>query len=253
MSLRSLGPVLLALLLTTSGCLGVIDSRPPSDDRAVDLRDRVGESIAGVESYRFDSFVSVAAADGESSRSVTADGEGAVNHSTKHIRSVAETDGEERRGYVVDYTAYRECSEPWDGWGVEDLDEETPWRHFAPLGRTFELLNQSRVYWRGTETVNSTETAVVVAHPTAEAFSSVADRPDASVSTRGLQNATLTVWVDRETALPVRSRLEIDVKRGGATAGATVTTDYVDYGEPVTVSVPDSVYTDRHELGCPGA
>jgi hypothetical protein len=43
--------------------------------------------------------------------------------------------------------------------------------------------------------------------------------------------------------------LEIDVKRGGA----TVTTDYVDYGEAVTVSVPDSVSTDRHELGCSGA
>jgi len=252
MAPRLLVPALLSVLLVSSGCLGVLDSRPPSDDRAVELRDRVGESVADVESYRFDSFVSVAATDGETSRSVTVDGDGAVNRSTKQIRSVADADGEERRGYVVNYTAYQECGEPWGGWGVEDLDQETPWNRFTPLGRTLELLNQSRVHWQGNETVDGTE-AAVVAHPTAKTLSSVADRPDSSVSTRGLKNATLTVWVDRETALPVRSRLEIDVERRGATAGATVTTDYTGYGEPVTVAFPDSIYTDQHELGCPGA
>ncbi|MFW5939589.1 MAG: hypothetical protein ACOCQU_04000 [Halolamina sp.] len=252
MSPRTLLLALLSLLLVSSGCLGVLDSRPPSDDRAVDLRDKVGASVADVESYRFDSHGSVAATDGDTSRSVTVDGEGAVNRSTERLRSVAETDGEERRRYVDGHTAYQECADPW-GWGVEELDEETPWHRFAPLGRTLELLDESPVYWRGTETVDGRQTAVVVAHPTAETLSSAADRPDASIDSRGLENATLTVWVDNETTLPLQSRLEIDVERRGATAGATIDTEYAGYGQSVSVSLPDSVYSEQHELGCPGS
>ncbi len=252
MSPRWLRPVLLSLLLVSSGCLGVFESRPPSDDRAVELRERVDDAVADVESYRFDSHVSVAATDGESSRSVTVDGGGAVDLSARQLRSVAEADGTERRRYIDGYTAYRECADPWSGWGVDELDEERAWQRHTPLGRTLELLNESRVYWQGTETVNDTETAVVVAHPTAETLSSAADRQGPSLDSRGLENATLTVWVDRETALPVRSRLEIDVERGGATGGATATTEYAGYGESVNVSIPSSVYSDQHELGCPG-
>lgn len=252
MSPRWLRPVLLSLLLVSSGCLGVFESRPPSDDRAVELRDRVDDAVADAERYRFDTHLSVAATDGETSRSVNVDGEGAVDRAERRLRSVAETEGQRRRSYVDGYTAYQECAEPWDGWGVDELDEERAWHRYTPLGRTLELLNESRVYWQGTESVNGTETAVIVAHPTAETLSSVADRQGTSLDSSGLQNATLTLWVDRETALPVRSRLELDLQRGGATAGATATTEYAGYGASVNVSIPSSVYGDQHELGCPG-
>lgn len=244
---------LLLVVLLLTGCLGVFDRRPPSDDRALELRDRFDDAVAETETYRFSSRIRVSASDGDVSRSATATGSGAVDRDHRLVRSVAESDGERRRSFVYNYTAYQRCVEPWDGWGVEELDTDRPWVEHTPLGRYRAILAESRVYSRGTETVDGARTAVVVAHPRKGTLEDVAGRPSGgSVGTSGLENATLTLWLDPETALPVRSELRLRVERGGATATGTVETSYADYGEAVNTTVPNSVHTHQYGLGCPG-
>lgn len=241
------------LLLACSGCLGVFDQRPPSDERALETREQFAAAVESTDSYRFESAVDVSATSDEGRRSASATGDGAVNRTTRHVASVGTSDGETRRSYVLGYTAYEECGEPWTGWGVEQLDNSTSWVEYTPLGRYLTILNDSRVYWRGTETVNGTNASVIVAHPTKETLESAADgRSGANLGRAGFENATLKLWIDGESGLPVRSLLRIEVERRGASAEAVVTTEYADYGDHVRVSPPNSIYGNQYELGCPG-
>lgn len=251
---RTAFALLCTVLIVTTGCLGVFDRRPPSDDRAVEARERFAAAVDDADSYRFESRIGVVATAGDESRSVRATGEGVVSRSERRIRSTGESGGDHRRSYTRNYTAYRECAEPWGGWGVDELDESTPWVEYTPLGRYRAILNDSRVYWGGTETVDGTETVVVVAHPTKEALTSTtSSRAGTDLGGVDLKNATLKLWLDRESDLPVRSLLRIEIERGGATGTATVRTTYADYGAPVNVSTPAGFYGERYELGCPGA
>lgn len=200
--------------------------------------------------------MSASATDGEASQSVNVALDGAVDQRAHRMRVVQRVDGEASRLFVVNRTAYQECQGRvgLDGWGVEELDTEAAWAEFTPLGHTYALLAESNVYWRGSETVNGTEAAVIVAHPSEKALNSVASRTGGvSAGDADVRNATLTVWVDPESARPLKSRLRLRITKGSVTATATATTEYGDYGASVNTTPPSSVYTDRFELGCPGA
>lgn len=68
-----------------------------------------------------------------------------------------------------------------------------------------------------------------------------------------MKNATLPVWVDFETDLPVQSELELEMAKGGATASARITIEYTGYDEPLPIEIPEVVRNpDNHAEFCPG-
>jgi hypothetical protein len=252
----ALPALLLAAMLVTVGCLGVDPfgpSRPPSDERALDAVDR-SRAAADVDSYRFAVDGRVEATGNGESLSVDLDGSGVVNASRRRMSATSRARGTTRSTYVTGDTAYTEC--PRMGWERENLTRSTPWLDYTPLGRQLALLDRSRVYWHGTGSVDGTDAAVVTARPTERELRAVADArgtggPD--LDDGNVRNVTVTAWIDVGTDRLLRTRTDVRVARRGATATATLTTRFTDYGEPVDVERPPF---DRDALwgtGCPGA
>ena len=67
-----------------------------------------------------------------------------------------------------------------------------------------------------------------------------------------VENATVTVWLDTRTDLPIKARREITAGKGGATATADATYRFTNYDEPTTVTEPEFDGA-RWETGCPGS
>ncbi|WP_224334099.1 hypothetical protein [Haloprofundus halobius] len=247
--------VCLAALLT--GCSALpFDSPPPSDDRAVAAVEEVNSTVSSVETYRFDTDIRVSASDGGRSRTVTADGSGAVDLTAKRMRATSEVADETLDSYVTEYKSYQECPEPWEGYAVENVSQSEPWATATPLHRQIELFEHSNVYWRGNRTVDGERTVLVVAHPSDDTVQSLADRRrtgSAELDGGSFDNATARLWIDPETNRPVEFALHLELSRRGATATADLTTRYTEYGESVDVSVPSAVYETQYQLGCPGS
>lgn len=256
-SARVVAVVLVVLL--ASGCLGVFgSSRPPSDQRALDAVDRARDALADVSSYRTGLDGRVTATSGDDDYSADVTGDVSVNVSTRRLNATSRVRGQStgesiRRTFVTGDTVYTECSRM--GWERRNFSGSTPWVSYTPAGQQLALLNRSNVYWRGTERVAGTETAVVVAHPTTREFESVPDVRETTTAEFGgatVDNATVTVWLDTTTWRPVKAQRHLTVRGGGNRATATVTLRFVDYDEPTRVARPhfdeDAVWT----LGCPG-
>lgn len=261
---RSVPVLLLAAVLVTSGCAGVLGpSRAPSDQRAVDAVDRSQAALANVTSYR-SSFDGRAEAT-EDDKRITVDVTGAVvtNVSARQMNATGrleDVDQPRPHGfdgtqstYVENYTAATECTRI--GWTRQNLSDTHPWTTYTPAGQQLALMNRTDVYWQGTETIDGAETAVVVAYPTAEELRSIPGiegREMSDFDDGNVENATVTVWLDTRTDLPIKARREITAGKGGATATADATYRFTDYDEPTTVTEPEFDGT-RWETGCPGS
>ncbi len=253
--------IALSLLLVLGGCLGLGGSpQPPSDDRAVRALDRAHEAVEELDSYRATTDGRVDVSANEESLSVDFTVEETVNVSARTLLATAEISGERgspiesgtRTTYLADTRAYVECARM--GWGSHNLSADRPWIAYTSLGQQLALLNRTNVYWAGPETVNGTDAVVVEAHPSKEALqagpaiqsSSMTDFEEGSVD-----NATIRVWLSNETDLPLQATRDIDISRDGATATATGTLRFFDFGDPANVTRPAFDGT-LWELGCPG-
>jgi len=255
--------LVLAVVLVTAGCSGLLGpSRPPSDQRALDAVNRSQEAVADVESYRFALDGHVTATDGDERGALDVTGEGVANVSRQRLNAtISADDGSApapmhdatRSAYVTGYTAYTECRV---GWGRENLTRSTPWVDHTPLGRELALLNRTDVYWRGTETVNGTEAAVVVAYPTKGELQSLADAQGTTdFEDANVKNVTETVWFDTGSWRPLKVRREVRVGGGvfsSSTATATVTLRFANYDRPTTVTRPSFDPNETWHAGCPG-
>jgi len=255
--------VVLAVVLITSGCLGVFGpSRPPSDERAVDALERSQTAMAEVTSYRTDAEGRVEATDDDESITLTVTGTVTTNVSTQRMNATATVrqhggPGNRERTqmtYLDGYTAYTECAR--FGWGRENHSAQRSWLAYTPAGQQLALLNETDVYWRGTEQVDGEETAVITAHPTAEELQSkpsVRESDPTTVDSGTVENATVTVWINTETDRPVKARNEIRISKGGNTATASVTFRFSDYDESTSVTRPRFEEESVRKLGCPGS
>lgn len=247
--------VALAILLT--GCSALpFGGPPPSDEQAVEAVAQVNDAIATVETYRFELTMRVSATKGDRSRTVTVDGAGSVDIPAKQMHATSQAQGETLDSYVDGYTAYQECAPPWGGWGGENVSQSQPWVTTTPLFNQLTLFERTNVYWRGNRTLNGNRTVLVVAHPDKQTLESLAERRqtgDTGIGSASLKNATARLWIDPETDRPVKSSLRLKLSKGGANAVAHLTIRYRQYGEPVNISIPDSVSENQREMGCPGA
>jgi len=218
--------------------------------------------MAEVTSYRtaVDGNVDATSDDEEISLAVT--GTVATNASTQRMNATAtvrQSSGPGTRDgtqmtYIEGFTAYTECARI--GWERENLSTSRPWLTYTPAGQQLALLNRTDVYWRGTERIDGRQTAVIAAQPTTQELQSgpsVRSSDPTEVGDANIENATVTVWLDTETDLPVKARREIQIAQGGNTATASITFRFTDYGEPTTVTRPLFDEDNLWQLGCPGS
>lgn len=253
--------LLLVALIASAGCQALSgSSAPPSDERAVDAVTRAQEAVSNLTTYRF-------ALDGEvqirgDSRTEAVDlaGGGVVNVEERRANLTVGTQGDTganrratRTGYLDAYTLDIECSRM--GWARYNLTESTRWLNYTALGEQLSLLDQTTVYWNGTEVVDGVETAVVTAQPTEQQLQASQNLPTGNVGTQGgatFENATLRVWIATETDRIRKVERKIHVSGGESTAVATVTFDFDDYDAPTSITRPsfeDSGF--KWESRCP--
>lgn len=251
---RAVPAALLVTLLLLSGCSMLGDSPAPSDERAVTVSNETAAALADVTAYRMSMDGNVSASRDGQSRSITLDGDGVVNRTTRQMRMNTSAEGQTATAYLHDRTRYSECSGPWSGWGVENQSTDVDWLTLTPLGRQVALFERTNVYWDGTATIDGRETSVIVAYPSQETVSSLPgeSQTDLANTDATVQNITAKLWVDQETSRPVRSLLQVEISGNGGEATANVMIDYTDYGEPVYVDVPE-ITGETWDGGCPGA
>ena len=245
--------VLLALLCLTAGCT---NQQPPSDQRALDTLNQTSAATQSVTSYHLASDAQVTAGNGDQQRTVSLSVVGETNFTAQQLNVTSRTEDGESTTYIDGYDGYRECgvTGPLSRWERLDLTTAEQWRNYTVLGRQLAILERTNVYWRGTETVDGTETAVIVAYPTEEtlqAVSTPASPSTTDAAEMNLQNATVTLWVDTDTHRPVQVEHELVVEQSGATATATMTTRFSRYDEPTRVTKPDIDPDSVWETGCP--
>lgn len=253
-----LAVLLLVSLLVTSGCLGFGgESRPASDQQALDALNRSQTALATVTSYRARNNGSATMTADEQQVTVTLSGEVRVNVSSREVNSTGRLRDPSRpgtgvrRSYVTGYTAYTECR--LTGWGQRNLSESRQWFEYTPIGGQMAILNRTPVYWRGTERFNGTETAVIVAHPTEEELQVAPGlwtlEPEES-ERANFQNATLTLWISTETWRPLQVRRETAWRNNGADVTLTATWQFDDYNAPVDVRRPSFNESEIRTHGC---
>ena len=247
-----LAVLLLASLVVTSGCLGFLgEPRPPSDQQAQDALNRSRAALDDVTSYRVQSTGSAVATGDGRTESASMSGHAVVNVSARKLNATARYDNRNGRMFVSAYTAYTECR--LSGWGRQNLSESREWFDYTPIGEQLDVLTRAPVYWRGTERLNGTETAVVVAHPTEEELKAapnllalrLLDSEDAN-----FVNATYTVWLDAETWRPLQTHQEVILREQGVTVTFTATWRIEEYDTPATVERPTIRESDVRPHGC---
>ncbi|MFC7019680.1 MULTISPECIES: hypothetical protein [Haloarcula] len=243
---------LLAVCVLTAGC-SLFAPDHTREERAVGTLDDATDALESTESYRFESHMTVTtSADGRSER-VDVDLTGAVDVADREMYQQATRDGESRRAFVLNRTVYRECAPPWDGWAVEDPAEDDRWLNQTTAARQLSLLESGSLYWNGTESVDGERTVVVTGQPTVDALTEYRDDQSRPVfGGPNIEDPELRAWIDADTGRLLRTELRFTVSKGDNSATATMTTTFGDYGDPVSVELPDEARSNQYELGCPG-
>ncbi len=242
------------LLAALAGCSAFPNHHPPSDQRAVALRNKTVRYVSSVSTYRYDGQVRAYASKGEQSRSVTGQTEGSVDRRQQLLHGVTMVDNQQRGAYLDGYHGYTQCSQQWGGWEMRNLSRSNGWFALTPLGRQVTLLERSHVYWHGNRTVNGSRTVLLEAYPSKKTLSALASSPGAdptNTDLSGVKNVTVHMWVDPDTGRPVRSLLKLTVKRGGATGVSTLRLDYSGYGKSVNITDPSTGGWYTRKNGCP--
>ncbi len=250
--------LLLLVLVVTAGCLGSVrfHALPDSDPEAVGLVERsvaASRNATGVE-YAIGGRAVASKDDREESIEFEGNGSANVTARRAHLRVSGGDDAEEH--YVDGYTAYSLCPRSHyvnveEAWLATDLPGNRSWLSYTPLGGLDEILAISKAYDRGTATVDGEEVREVVLRPNPaelDALQSRAIYPGGDRPNRGsLENATVTLWIDPDSALTRKAAVE----RVSSTRGVRLEERLVyefGYG-PTRVALPNR--TVETEDACP--
>ncbi|SFR41749.1 hypothetical protein SAMN04487947_1178 [Halogeometricum rufum] len=257
--------LLVALALGAAWAGGAFDRRPPSDPAAERLANRTAAATADVPAYSFTVGGSVVVERGDERRTAAYDGRGAFNRSERAYRieiALGEAgggfDADSETRFVRGHTLYTPC--PYSRYvNVEDvsyataLPENRSWTAYTMLGGQRRLFGVSRVYDRGTDTVDGERARVVEVVPDRSKLSSLSAGVPGDDEVRrtnaGAGNLHATLYLAPDSALPLR--VVVERERGGGFGGPTVRERIIydfDYG-PTTVEPPER--TVRSEDACP--
>lgn len=232
-----------------AGCgANTSDPDPTREQPAVDALQNASDALADVRTYETTTEMTV---EGEGQQ-LTGEISSAVNLQERKARTVLRLAGTETTSYLVNYTVYMDCPEPW-GWGREEFESDERWEGIGSSAtRVVSLLKSGDVYWNGTEQLGDREAILVTGLPPEEGYDGPAVGNSRNLDDVELRGLRVKLWLDAETRLPIRSELRFEGSSDDVSATGTVLTEYHGYDEPVTISVPDEVTHDPPETGCPG-
>jgi hypothetical protein len=215
--------------------------------------DAATDALNATDTYRFETDITVVASGEDRTERVDVEATGGVNLATRVMWANATHDDETRRSYTLNRTVYRECGERWNGWGVEELNDDADWASHTPAVRQLSLLASGSLYHNGTDTVDGREAVLLVGEPTAEAVTQYQERRSRSLfGGPSVENAEVRVWLDPQTNRPIKSDVRFEVSGGGGSATAEVTTRFTGYDDPVSVTNDAAASDTVYDLGCPG-
>lgn len=245
-------PALLALVVVVAfalaGC-SVLDPDPTREDEAVQVLENATAAAEDVETYEYESDVS--ATDGTDRIHVSM--VGTVDVAGEATNATVTHQGEAYESYRIGNVNYQECPDPWGGWGTETVEAEEDWLTGTPLGSQLTLLESGDLSYEGIETVDGRETIHLVGSPPPSAFDDDADPSPLGLGGPGIDDATVEMWIDAETDLPVKTSMEIEVSDRGGSATSSITTRFSAYDEAGSVELPPEVTENVRETGCPGS
>lgn len=241
----------LALLVVLAGCSGLVGEQAVREESAVAAVEGSRAALDAVESYRFTNDLHVEATDDGRTRQIDARGVGAVNVTEKRLNVTGRIDGRTQRSYLVNRTNYRECSRvPF--WGVENRTAGE-WEELTPAVKQLSLLDRGDLRLAGAATVDGRNATLVVGEPPAEALGQYIDEGNRPlIGGPEVRDPTVSVWVDNGTHLPLKTRLRFTVTEGTGVATAEIVTRFSDYGEPVSIEVPEEARERTMSGGCVG-
>lgn len=241
---RALLAVCVAALVVTAGCGAVGDggggqqatTQSPDDTRPVS--ERVADATADVETYGVDFRMNLTA-NGETLQLTQV---GVYDRANERARLNMSVYGTPATAYFDGETMYVEAGGQWQR---QDLAGSGVWGENGTLARQRALLDVGEVSAAGTETVEGVETTVYEVDADPAAFESLlsqgAQTGQASLT---IQNASYRLYVADDTDRPRKAELSTTVTTQGQTARANVTILFSDYGEPVSVTIPEAAPTN---------
>lgn len=243
----------IAACLVLAGCsaLGPSHTR---QERAVEALAEARDAVNDTATYRYAGDLRVVATADDRTERVSVDLNGTVDVAERRMHSISVREGESYESYLVHRTGYRECGGPigMDMWGVENVTADD-WATVTPAARQLALLESGSIYYNGTRTLDGEETVLLVGRPTTEALTKYRERRDRSLlGAPTVENATVRVWLDPDSHLPVRSAVRFELSKGGNSAGATLEMRFSDYGADLSVDVPVIPDDRTWGTGCPG-
>jgi hypothetical protein len=237
---RALIAVVVAALVAAAGCGAVGDgqqatTQSPGD--AASVHERVADATADVETYAVDFRLNLSA-NGELLQLTQV---GVYDRADERARLNMSVYGTPSTAYVDGETMYVEAAGQWQR---QDLAGSGLWGENSTLGRQRALLAAGEASAVGSETVDGVETTVYEVDADPGAFESLLSQsPGSAQASLTVQNASYRLFVADDTGLPRRAELSTTVTARGQSTLANVTIAFSEYGEPVSVTVPEAAPT----------
>lgn len=280
----------LTIVLTAALAVSLFASFAAGAEAVEPTSNEIGNAVDNVESYEYETVINtttVTVTDGERQETHSqSEGDGAVNLTEGELREAitSETSGDEAQingeiesqTYLVNGTYYTATTTPSEEtqWIQIDAPESEAFT-MGPLAQHTALLNTSNITSADKTELNGTDTYMLeltvdldeYQEEMSAEFGAANTSNDADVDTaaadninQSIQELTVTMWVDTETYLPVKSEIttEIcfdDLGDGNVTAEnattnetgsidrsettSTQTTYFKNYNEPVDITLPE--------------
>lgn len=224
---------LVAVLLTTAGCAGVLGSSGDGGDYATQVQQRSAAAMENVSTFHMQMTMEMDA--GGQQMSVAYEGE--YNRTSRKASAEMRTMGREVTMYIENQTTYMQLG---DQWRARDIEGPSPWED-GRLARQRQILENSTVTFVENTTLDGEPVAVLRVEPSPEQIRTVVQQQqNQDLSGVSIENITYTQYVSRDTYRLRKFTMNATMSANGNTVDVTMTARFDRFDEPVTVTIPEA-------------
>jgi len=232
MQRRTLAVLSVAALLVTAGCAGLGGGGGGAGD-AEQVKEDATAAMQDVDTYRMSMEMNISA----NGRSITMTQGGVFDHEAERARLNVSAFGMQTVTYLDGTTMYMKSNGRWQ---TRDMSDQDPWESGNGITQQQNILESGEVTVEGTETVDDVETTVLSVDPDEEQLKElIAQQQSQSFEGITIENATYTLYVAKESDLPRKMEMTMEMSMEGQTAEANMTAYFSEYGEPVNITIPE--------------
>jgi len=232
MQRRTLAVLSVAALLVTAGCAGLGGGGGGAGD-AEQVKEDATAAMQDVDTYRMSMEMNISA----NGQSITMTQGGVFDHEAERARLNVSAFGMQTVTYLDGTTMYMKSNGRWQ---TRDMSDQDPWESGNGITQQQNILESGEVTVEGTETVDDVETTVLSVDPDEEQLKElIAQQQSQSFEGITIENATYTLYVAKESDLPQKMEMTMEMSMEGQTAEANMTAYFSEYGEPVNITIPE--------------